>query len=50
MDLKGAFCVELQSVNDIKHKAYYGKADYNNAKNFVLKVNWTKLQMQRNEV
>ena len=35
---KGASCVELQAVNDALHEAYYGKAGYHDAKNFVLKV------------
>lgn len=37
---KGASCVELQAVNDDMHEQYYGKAGYQNAKNFVLKVKW----------
>lgn len=37
---KGASCVELQAVNDEQHEKYYGKAGYNNAKNFVMKVKW----------
>lgn len=37
---KGASCVELQAVNDERHEKYYGKAGYNNAKNFVMKVKW----------
>lgn len=37
---KGAACIELQSVNDEHHERFYGKADYHNAKNFVLKVKW----------
>lgn len=37
---KGAACIELQSVNDELHERFYGKADYHNAKNFVLKVKW----------
>jgi len=30
--------VELQAVNDDMQEQYYGKAGYQNAKNFVLKV------------
>ncbi len=37
---KGASCVELQAVNDDMHERYYGKAGYQNAKNFVMKVKW----------
>lgn len=37
---KGASCVELQAVNDEMHEHYYGKAGYQNAENFVLKVKW----------
>lgn len=37
---KGASCVELQAVNDDMHERYYGKASYQNAVNFVLKVKW----------
>lgn len=37
---KGASCMELQAVNDAWHEAYYGKAGYHDAKNFVLKVKW----------
>lgn len=37
---KGASCVELQAVNDAQHEAYYGKAGYHDAKNFVMKVKW----------
>ncbi len=37
---KGASCVELQAVNDEKHERYYGKADYKNTVNFVMKVKW----------
>ena len=36
----GASCVELQAVNDPQHEAYYGKAGYKDARNFVLKVKW----------
>lgn len=39
---KGASCVELQAVNDDMHERYYGKAGYQNAKNFVMKVKWFK--------
>ena len=37
---KGASCVELQAVNDDMHERYYGKAGYQNVKNFVMKVKW----------
>lgn len=37
---KGASCIEIQSVNDEHHDKFYGKADYHNAKNLVLKVKW----------
>ena len=37
---KGASCVELQAVKDDMHERYYGKAGFNDAKNFVLKVKW----------
>ena len=37
---KGASCIELQAVNDDMHERYYGKAGYQNAKNFVMKVKW----------
>lgn len=37
---KGASCMELQAVNDSQHEAFYGKADYHNARNFVMKVKW----------
>ena len=37
---KGASCVELQAVNDDMLERYYGKAGYQNAKNFVMKVKW----------
>ena len=39
---KGASCVELQAVNDDMHERYYGKAGYQNAKNFVMNVKWFK--------
>ncbi len=37
---RGAACVELQAVADEMHEHYYGKAGYQNAKNFVMKVKW----------
>ncbi|MDC7280544.1 MULTISPECIES: GNAT family N-acetyltransferase [Pseudobutyrivibrio] len=37
---KGAFCVELQAVNDEMHEHYYGKAGYGDAANFVMKNKW----------
>lgn len=37
---KGASCIEIQAVNDEHHHKFYGKADYHNATNFVLKVKW----------
>ena len=40
---KGASCVELQAVNDDMHERYYGKAGYQNAKNFVMKVKWFEM-------
>jgi ribosomal protein S18 acetylase RimI-like enzyme len=36
----GAACIELQAVKDEMHEAYYGKAGFKDAKNFVLKVKW----------
>lgn len=36
----GASCVELQAVKDEMHERYYGKAGYNDAGNFVMKVKW----------
>ncbi len=36
----GASCVELQAVKNEMHEAFYGKAGYHNAQNFVLKVKW----------
>ena len=36
----GTSCIELQAVNDEIHEKYYGKAGYNDAKNFVMKVKW----------
>jgi len=36
----GASCIELQAVKDEMHERYYGKAGYNDAKNFVMKVKW----------
>lgn len=36
----GASCIELQAVKDEMHEKYYGKAGYNDAKNFVMKVKW----------
>lgn len=37
---KGASCVELQAVSDEIHERYYGRAGYQNAGNFVMKVKW----------
>ncbi|MDO5096791.1 MAG: GNAT family N-acetyltransferase [Peptostreptococcaceae bacterium] len=37
---KGAYCIELQAVNDELHEKYYSKAGYKNADNFVVKVKW----------
>lgn len=37
---KGAACIELQAVSDEMHERYYGKAGYQNAANFVMKVKW----------
>lgn len=37
---KGASCIELQAVSDEIHEGYYGKAGYQNAVNFVMKVKW----------
>ena len=37
---RGAACVELQAAADEMHEHYYGKAGYQNAKNFVMKVKW----------
>ncbi len=37
---KGAYCVELQAVNDELHEKYYNKAGYKNAANFIMKVKW----------
>ena len=36
----GAACVELQAVKDEMHERFYGKAEYRDASNFVLKVKW----------
>ena len=36
----GTSCIELQAVKDEMHEKYYGKAGYNDAKNFVMKVKW----------
>ena len=36
----GAACIELQAVKDEMHEAYYGKAGFKDAKNFVMKVKW----------
>ncbi len=37
---KGAYCIELQAVNDELHEKYYNKAGYKNAANFIMKVKW----------
>lgn len=36
----GGAIIQLQAVNDEMHEIFYGKLQYKNAENFVLKTKW----------